>query len=45
MLYKKNSEKVLSDLNFKNSTSEYRGTLFSAWNRKMTKEMLEKQIV
>lgn len=45
MLYKKNSDPVLKDSTFKNPTSEYRGTPFWAWNCKMTKEILEKQIV
>ena len=45
MLYKKNAERTLSDATFKNPTSEYRGTPFWAWNCKMTKEILEKQIV
>ena len=45
MLYKKNTDKTLADSTFKNPTSEYRGTPFWAWNCKMTKEILEKQIV
>lgn len=45
MLYKKNSEKVLADSTFRAPTSEYRGTPFWAWNCKMTREILEKQIV
>ena len=44
MLYKKNSEKVLSGELFKNPTSEYRGAPFWAWNCKMNKEMLTEQI-
>ena len=44
MLYKKNTEKELSDELFKNPTSEYRGTPFWSWNCKMTPELLEKQI-
>ena len=45
MLYKKNTDPVLKDETFKAPTSEYRGTPFWAWNCKMTKEILEKQIV
>ena len=45
MLYKKNTDKVLSDATFRAPTCEYRGTPFWAWNCKMTKEILEKQIV
>ncbi len=45
MLYKKNLEKSLSDATFRAPTSEYRGTPFWAWNCKMTREILEKQIV
>ncbi|MBE7011806.1 MAG: hypothetical protein E7415_03945 [Ruminococcaceae bacterium] len=44
MLYKKNTEKVLSGELFKNPTSEYRGAPFWSWNCKMTKEMLTEQI-
>ncbi len=44
MLYKKNSEEVLSDGLFKNPTSEYRGAPFWAWNTKLNDEMLLKQI-
>ena len=45
MLYKKNTDRVLSDATFASPTSEYRGTPFWAWNCKMTKQILEKQIV
>ena len=44
MLYKKNTEKVLSDELFRNPTSEYRGTPFWAWNSFLTKEELCRQI-
>ena len=44
MLYKKNTEKTLSDALFKNPTSEYRGTPFWAWNSFLTKEELCRQI-
>ncbi len=44
MLYKKNSEKALSDELFRNPTSEYRGTPFWAWNSMLTKDELERQI-
>ena len=44
MLYKKNSEKILSKELFKNPTSEYRGTPFWAWNDYLTKEELARQI-
>lgn len=44
MLYKKNSEKTLSQELFKNPTCEYRGTPFWAWNSYLTKEELERQI-
>jgi len=44
MLYKKNTEKSLSDTLFKNPTSEYRGTPFWAWNSFLTKEELCRQI-
>lgn len=44
MLYKKNSEKHLSDSLFENPTSEYRGTPFWALNSKLTKEELYRQI-
>ncbi len=44
MLYKKNTEKTLSAELFKNPTSEYRGTPFWAWNCKLEKEELCRQI-
>ena len=44
MLYKKNSQKTLSDDLFKNPTSEYRGTPFWSWNCEMTEDMLTRQI-
>ncbi len=44
MIYKKNSEKCLSNELFKNPTSEYRGTPFWAWNCKLDKEELKWQI-
>ncbi len=44
MLYKKNKEKALSAELFKNPTSEYRGTPFWAWNCKLEKEELCRQI-
>ncbi len=44
MLYKKNTEKTLSAELFKNPTSEYRGTPFWAWNAKLEKEELCRQI-
>ena len=44
MLYKKNGETVLSDELFRNPTSEYRGTPFWAWNCKLEKGLLERQI-
>ncbi|HEY5561371.1 MAG TPA: hypothetical protein VIK72_06365 [Clostridiaceae bacterium] len=44
MLYPKNVEKSLSIELFKNPTSEYRGAPFWAWNCKLEKEVLEKQI-
>jgi hypothetical protein len=44
MLYSKNNnEKLVAEL-FKNPTSEYRGTPFFAWNCKVDKETLLKQI-
>ena len=45
MLYKKNTAKALADETFASPSSEYRGTPFWAWNCKMTREILEKQIV
>ena len=44
MLYKKNQEAGLSDALFRNPTSEYRGTPFWAWNCKLDKGLLERQI-
>lgn len=44
MIYKKNSAKTLSDELFKNPTSEYRGTPFWAWNCKLEKDELLRQI-
>ena len=44
MLYKKNSEKVLSKELFKNPTSEYRCTPFWAWNCKLEQGLLNREI-
>lgn len=44
MLYKKNAEKTLNLELFKNPTSEYRATPFWAWNDKLNKEELCRQI-
>ena len=44
MLYKKNTDKKLSDELFRNPTSEYRGTPFWAWNCKLEKDELCRQI-
>ena len=44
MLYPKNQEKTLSKELFKHPTSEYRGTPFWAWNGKLDKEELARQI-
>ncbi len=44
MLYKKNTEKKLADSLFQTPTSEYRGTPFWAWNCKLDRETLQKQI-
>ena len=44
MLYKKNGAKELSSDLFRNPTSEYRGTPFWAWNGKMEKDELLRQI-
>ena len=44
MLYKKNTEKQLSDELFKNPTAEYRATPFWSWNCKPDKALLERQI-
>lgn len=43
-LYRKNTEKELSDSLFQNPTSEYRGAPFWAWNTKPTKKMLKEQM-
>lgn len=44
MLYKKNNTTKLDIELYKNHTSEYRGTPFWAWNCKLEKEELERQI-
>ena len=44
MLYKKNSAAELDDSLFKNPTAEYRGTPFWAWNTKLDKQELLRQI-
>lgn len=44
MLYPRNEEEKLSLELFKNPTSEYRGTPFFAWNCKVNKQQLLKQI-
>ena len=44
MLYQKNSSRTLDKSLFQNPTSEYRGTPFWAWNCKLDKERLERQI-
>ena len=44
MLYPKNTQKQLNDELFRNPTSEYRGTPFWAWNGKLEKEELIRQI-
>ncbi len=44
MLYKKKTEKTLSEDLFRNPTSEFRGAPFWAWNTKLNKETLLKQI-
>ncbi len=44
MLYKKNSAESLSVELFKNPTSEYRGTPFWAWNCKLERDELLRQI-
>ena len=44
MLYKKNNTPKLDMDLFQNPTSEYRGTPFWAWNCKLEKEELERQI-
>lgn len=44
MLYKKNSEKILSRELFIEPTAEYRGTPFWAWNNMLTEDELCRQI-
>lgn len=44
MLYPKNSERELSAELFQNPTKEYRGAPFWAWNCKLDKSRLQKQI-
>lgn len=44
MLYPKNDKPLPEEL-FKNPTSEYRGAPFWAWNTKLNKEVLKKQIM
>lgn len=44
VLYKKKDEKELSTELFKNPTSEYRGAPFWAWNCKLEKDVLLRQI-
>lgn len=44
MLYKKNTEKTLSNELFKNPTSEYRGAPFWSWNCKLEEKELREQI-
>ena len=44
MLYPKNQTVKLQDELFQSPTSEYRGTPFWAWNGKLDKEELERQI-
>jgi hypothetical protein len=44
MLYPKNEEQQLSKKLFQNPTSEYRGTPFWAWNTKLNKDMLLREI-
>ena len=44
MLYPKNSAPKLEDALFRNPTSEYRGTPFWAWNGKLDKDELLRQI-
>lgn len=44
MLYKKNNTPKLDMELYKNPTSEYRGTPFWAWNCKLEREELERQI-
>ena len=44
MLYKKNTEKTLSDTLFQNPTCEYRGAPFWSWNCKLEEKELREQI-
>lgn len=44
MLYKKNLQKELDNELFRNPTSEYRATPFWAWNCKLDKDELCRQI-
>lgn len=44
MLYPKNQAAQLHDELFRNPTSEYRGTPFWAWNGKLSREELYRQI-
>ena len=44
MLYKKKNEPVLTEELFKNPTSEFRGAPFWAWNCKLDKDELLRQI-
>ena len=44
MLYKKNQRETLDNALFRNPTSEYRGAPFWAWNCKLEKDTLKKQI-
>ena len=44
MLYPQNQEPQLSDALFKHPTSEYRGTPFWAWNGKLSRDELLRQI-
>lgn len=44
MLYKKNKSKELDMNLFKNPTSEYRGAPFWAWNTKLEKDVLLRQV-
>ncbi len=44
MLYKKTEEKTLRDELFRNPTSEYRGAPFWAWNCKLDREELFRQL-
>lgn len=44
MLYPKNRDEKLSDGLFQNPTKEYRGAPFWAWNCKLSRERLQKQI-